>query len=174
MYSVLCRRFSHLQRTLSLVNPVVPVAEPISSFFLNGSGLTRWVSTSPCLFAEPLKKKKRLDPAIIKAREDRRRRKLEKQIRRMEKTAQQLKPLQELEVPVSIVDTYYERLRQEIKISPEEEESRWLLQKDWARYMFRVNSAELRMIDRILASQQKALEELRKESKNYSITLLNL
>ncbi|CAL8082851.1 unnamed protein product [Orchesella dallaii] len=115
--------------------------------------------------AEPLKKKKRLDPQVIKAREERRKKKLEKQIRKLEKTAKQLKPLEELDVPVAIVDNYNERLRKEIKISPEEEESRWLLQKDWTRYMFKVNSAELRMIDRILASQHKALEELRNESE---------
>jgi large subunit ribosomal protein L40 len=56
------------------------------------------------LFAEPLKKKKKLDPAIIKGREDRRRKKLEKQIRRLEKNARQLKPIDELEVPLNLID----------------------------------------------------------------------
>lgn len=37
------------------------------------------------MFAEPLKKKKRLDPQILKAREDRRRKKIEKSIRKLEK-----------------------------------------------------------------------------------------
>lgn len=37
------------------------------------------------LFGEPLKKKKRLDPQILKAREDRKRKKIEKSIRRLEK-----------------------------------------------------------------------------------------
>lgn len=37
------------------------------------------------LFAEPLKRKKRLDPQILKAREDRKRRKIEKAIRKLEK-----------------------------------------------------------------------------------------
>lgn len=41
-------------------------------------------SSTP-LFAEPLKKKKRLDPQILKAREDRKRRKIEKAIRKLEK-----------------------------------------------------------------------------------------
>lgn len=56
--------------------------------------------------AEPLKKKKRLDPAVIKAREERKRRKLEKQIRRLQKTERQLKPIDEMEVPVEILDNY--------------------------------------------------------------------
>lgn len=59
---------------------------------------------TPVLFAEPLKKKKKLDPAIVKAREDRRRKKLEKQIRRLEKNARQLKPIEELEVPLNLID----------------------------------------------------------------------
>lgn len=59
---------------------------------------------TPVLCAEPLKKKKKLDPAIIKQREERRRKKLEKQIRRLEKNARQLKPIEELEVPLNLID----------------------------------------------------------------------
>lgn len=54
--------------------------------------------------AEPLKKKKRLDPAIIRAREERRKKKIEKQIRRLEKNARQLKPIEECEVPLTVLD----------------------------------------------------------------------
>lgn len=39
------------------------------------------------MFAEPLKKKKRLDPQILKAREDRKRKKIEKSIRKLEKVS---------------------------------------------------------------------------------------
>lgn len=56
------------------------------------------------LCAEPLKKKKKMDPQVIKAREDRRRKKLEKAIRRLEKNARQLKPIDELEVPLTLID----------------------------------------------------------------------
>lgn len=41
--------------------------------------------TSETMLAEPLKKKKRLDPQILKAREDRKRKKIEKAIRKLEK-----------------------------------------------------------------------------------------
>lgn len=51
-----------------------------------------------------MKKKKRIDPAIVKAREERRRKKLEKQIRRLQKNARQLKPIDELEVPLDLLD----------------------------------------------------------------------
>lgn len=53
---------------------------------------------------EPLKKKKRLDPSVIKARDERRKRKLEKQIRKLEKNAKQLKPIEECEVPLHVLE----------------------------------------------------------------------
>lgn len=59
---------------------------------------------TPVLCAEPLKKKKKIDPAIVKAREERRRKKLEKQIRRLEKVARQFKPIEELETPLTLLD----------------------------------------------------------------------
>ncbi len=54
--------------------------------------------------AEPMKKKKKMDPAVIKAREERKRKKLEKHIRRLEKNQSQLKPIDECEIPVCILD----------------------------------------------------------------------
>lgn len=62
-----------------------------------------YINILPCR-AEPLKKKKKVDPAIIKAREDRRRKKIEKQIRKLEKNARQLKPLEEIEPPLHLLD----------------------------------------------------------------------
>jgi large subunit ribosomal protein L40 len=62
------------------------------------------IQFTPILFAEPLKKKKKMDPAVIRAREDRRRKKLEKQIRRLEKNARQLKPIDDLETPLDLID----------------------------------------------------------------------
>lgn len=54
---------------------------------------------TPIAYAEPMKKKKRLDPAIVKARSERRKKKLEKQIRRLLKNSKQLKPIEEVEIP---------------------------------------------------------------------------
>lgn len=55
--------------------------------------------STPVLLGEPLKKKKRMDPAIIRARLDRKQRKLAKAIRKLKKNAKMLKPIEELEVP---------------------------------------------------------------------------
>lgn len=45
-----------------------------------------------------------MDPAVIKTRDERRKRKLEKQIRRLEKNARQLKPIDECEVPLCLTE----------------------------------------------------------------------
>nr|CAD7397220.1 unnamed protein product [Timema poppensis] len=119
-----------------------------------------------CLYAEPLKKKKKLDPAILKQREDRKRKKLEKQIRRMEKNVRQLKPIDELEVPLKLIDEKVTRTRVLPALSLEEQESRVLTEKEWCRYRYKMHLQDLQLIDRILFSQQRALDELREESED--------
>ncbi|XP_012538009.1 39S ribosomal protein L40, mitochondrial isoform X2 [Monomorium pharaonis] len=120
---------------------------------------------SNVLLGEPLKKKKRLDPAIIRAREERRKKKIEKQIRRLEKQSKQLKPINELEIPSKLIDEKEQRLRKLPPISEKEAESRILLQKDWNRYKTQQNLANIQAIDSIFYSQQRALDELRAESE---------
>lgn len=84
---------------------LLPNANPQT---LNGNtsliDAARAIHQSSVLFAEPLKKKKKIDPAVIKARDERKKKKLEKQIRRLEKNARQLKAIDELEVPLVLID----------------------------------------------------------------------
>lgn len=63
-----------------------------------------YIHTTPIVCAEPMKKKKRIDPQILKARDMRRRRKLEKAIRQLSKHARQYKPIDELEVSFTLLD----------------------------------------------------------------------
>lgn len=49
-----------------------------------------------------MKKKKKLDPAIIKAREEKKRKRLEKTIKRLEKGAKQLKPVEEIQLSIAL------------------------------------------------------------------------
>ncbi|GAB1862953.1 Large ribosomal subunit protein mL40 [Camponotus japonicus] len=124
-----------------------------------------YFKVSNALLGEPLKKKKKLDPAIIRAREERRKKKLEKQIRRLEKATKQLKPVSEIEIPLKLIDEKKKRLRQLPNLSEEEVESRILLQKEWTRYKTQQHLNNVQMIDSIFYSQQKALDELRAESE---------
>lgn len=120
---------------------------------------------TPILCAEPLKKKKKIDPQVLKQREERKRKRLEKQIRRLEKNSRQLKPVEELEVPVELIDEQKQRKRIGVKVSPEVLESRVLLEKQWAKYKMEQKLADYQLIDRVLAAQTKALNELRLESE---------
>ncbi|CAH0756514.1 unnamed protein product [Diatraea saccharalis] len=117
------------------------------------------------LCAEPMKKKKKIDPAIIKAREERRRKKIEKQIRRLQKNARQLKPIEEMEVPLHLFDEMSKRKRAPVKLSPEVVEARALLQKDWAKYKQQEYMSHVAQIDRIMAAQRRALDKLYEESE---------
>lgn len=122
--------------------------------------------TTTCLYAEPLKKKKKIDPQILKQREERKKKRLEKQIRRLEKHARQLKPIEECEVPLKLIDERESRSRHLPLISAEEEEKRALLFKEWTKYKREQRLQDIQMIDRVVFSQQKALDELRKESED--------
>ncbi|XP_022913089.1 large ribosomal subunit protein mL40 [Onthophagus taurus] len=124
-----------------------------------------FLHTTPALCAEPLKKKKRLDPAVIKARDDRKKKRIEKQIRKLEKNARQLKPIEELEIPMVIIDHKKERYRKSPALTAETLEERILLEKQWSQFKKQEYVKDLKMLDRIAYSQQKALDELRKESE---------
>ncbi|XP_043492233.1 39S ribosomal protein L40, mitochondrial isoform X2 [Polistes fuscatus] len=117
------------------------------------------------LLAEPLKKKKRLDPAILREREERKKKKLEKFIRRLEKHSKQLKPIGELEIPLYLKTEKEERTRKLLPLSEEEEDRRILLQKEWSRYKQKQYLDDIRTIDRFISSQNKALQELKAESE---------
>lgn len=48
--------------------------------------------------AAPLKKKRKIDPAIVKLQVERRKRRLEKQIKKAQRFGRKLKPIDEMEV----------------------------------------------------------------------------
>lgn len=129
-------------------------------------------ATSPLLFrmtqvvwAEPLKKKKKMDPQVVRQREERKKKKIEKSIRRLEKNSSQLKPLDETEVPLSLSQEKEMRMRINSPISEEEELYRANLFKKWCCYKQQQHMAEVYMIDGLQGSINKALEELRMESE---------
>ncbi|XP_076659608.1 mitochondrial ribosomal protein L40 [Halictus rubicundus] len=117
------------------------------------------------LLGLPIRKKKKIDPAITRAREDRRKRKLEKQIRRLEKNAKQMKPIIEVEIMADLMEQREERFRDSVALSPEEIERRSLLRKEWSRYKLDQWTRDLRVIESIMVSQERALSELKAESE---------
>lgn len=121
--------------------------------------------TTPNLLAEPLKKKKKLDPMIIKHREERRRKRIEKIIRKMEKGEKQLKPIVECEVPEEIYNNRKLHERPLPAIAKELENQRVLLFKKWTTYKIKQQLADIKLCDRLLLSQQFALDQLKNESE---------
>eukprot|EP00092_Neocalanus_flemingeri_P002264 GFUD01002414.1.p1 GENE.GFUD01002414.1~~GFUD01002414.1.p1 ORF type:complete len:232 (-),score=65.79 GFUD01002414.1:155-850(-) len=115
-------------------------------------------------FSAMSKKKKRTDPGQLKMRDEKRKRRLAKALKKMEKKDRQPKPLIECEVPMSLHKESLERTRG-IVLAEEIQEERIYLQKDWSRFAHIRHHNELWKQDRILLTQQMALEELRKESE---------
>jgi len=119
------------------------------------------IRVSPMLCAEPLKKKRKIDPAVLKMREERKKRKMEKQIRKLEAVGQKLKPIDELEVPPKLLKEKSMRARKQPELPEEQVDNRVAILKEWTRYKHYQNLQELQMIDRFTSAQAKALDELK-------------
>lgn len=130
------------------------------------------MKVTPVLCAEPLKKKKKIDPAVLKMREDRKKRRIEKQIRKLEQVGQKLKPIEELEVPPKLIQEKILRSRTLPTLSSEEDDYRAAILKEWTRYKYEQHLHEVQMIDRLLTAQMKALNELRDESEELYLEAL--
>jgi len=114
-------------------------------------------------FSALKKRKSKADAGQIKVKEERRRKRLAKALRKMEKKDRLPKPLMECEIPLALHQERAERLRG-LEVSLEEQETRILHMKDWARHTYIRNHNEIWKQDKILSTQQRALDELKKES----------
>jgi large subunit ribosomal protein L40 len=64
-----------------------------------------------------------------------------------------------------VTHTFRERIREVAVITPQVEEERALLCKEWTRYKNKQHMKNMEMIDRLIFAQQKALDQLRQESE---------
>ncbi|XP_069850437.1 large ribosomal subunit protein mL40 [Dipodomys merriami] len=108
--------------------------------------------------AEPMRKKKKIDPKKDQAAKDR----LKKRIRKLEKANQELIPIEDFITPVKFLDK--SRQRPQVELSFEESERRALLLKKWSRHKQQEHEAERNAIASMLKAQQEALQELKLES----------
>lgn len=157
-------RLINLTRNWNGLGAIPSALWPGSPWSFNNGGV-RSIATSPVLLAEPLKRKKRLDPAIAKAREQRKQRKLEKEIRKLQRHARQLKPLDELQVPTQIQDNPKGRERRLPQLTTAEVESRWLLEMEMRKFKHGQALNEFRVMENLMFGQEKALSELRMVSE---------
>ncbi|XP_020852302.1 large ribosomal subunit protein mL40 [Phascolarctos cinereus] len=108
---------------------------------------------------EPLRKKKKVDPRVEQAAKDR----LKKRIRKLEKAAQELIPIEDFIIPGKYLEE--ERQRPDRQLPLEDSERRTFLMKRWTFYKQQEHEAEREKIKSLLEAQQQALRELRLESE---------
>ncbi|XP_024223103.1 39S ribosomal protein L40, mitochondrial isoform X2 [Bombus impatiens] len=114
---------------------------------------------------EPLKKRKRLDPSIIRAREERKKRKLQKKIRQLEKHANHLKPIFEIDILFQQLQKEKRTCHLPVSLSEEQIERRKLLERKWSRYKNDQWLKDVKVMKSIMVSQEIALKELKAVSK---------
>lgn len=129
------------------------------------------ICTSVSLFAPvPPPKKAKRDPMQDRAREEKKKRRLAKALRKMDKKPRILKPMIELELDPKTFGGELKDKRERVVplLSPSELEEKTekhaLLLKEWSRFSRRRHVSEIRQIDTVLMHRLKALEELRKVS----------
>jgi large subunit ribosomal protein L40 len=144
---------------LSIKQCVLPVER-----FGTQSGPLAFRAT-PCLGSEPAKKKKRVDVQLVASKVNRRKKKIEKAIKKLELGGRIFKPIVELEIPIDVKRSAKERKREQVVHTFEDSEKRALLQKEWSKYRFKSYIQQCSTIDMLVRSQTKALTELRKVSE---------
>ncbi|CAD5121837.1 unnamed protein product [Dimorphilus gyrociliatus] len=122
--------------------------------------------TSEALCSAPMKKKRKLDINIVIQKEIKKKRKLEKQIRRLEAKGRILKPIDEIVGDRSIMKTIESRKRPTDNENSKNEEEVKALQRRWANYKFDQHVKETKQISDAIDCQNEALIELRKISED--------
>ncbi|XP_042585164.1 39S ribosomal protein L40, mitochondrial-like isoform X1 [Cyprinus carpio] len=153
MAGIVCRTASRvISSQVSCSSSVVAVRN--SHWFTSMLSL----KTSLPLRAEP-KKKKKVDPR----REIMMKERLKKKLKRLEKVAPELIPIEDFITPAKCFDET--RIRDAPKLSFEESERRALLLKEWSRYKYSQHQTEMDTINEALEAQRQALDELKLESE---------
>ncbi|NXY17323.1 RM40 protein, partial [Atrichornis clamosus] len=114
--------------------------------------------TSLPVRAQP-KRKKKVDVKREQAQKDR----MKKKIKKLEKAAPELIPIEDFITPLKYSES--NRVRSLPTLSPEESERRVLLLKKWSFFKQKQDEAEKKAIKTLVESQQEALKELRLESE---------
>ncbi|KAK7105752.1 hypothetical protein V1264_017091 [Littorina saxatilis] len=117
------------------------------------------------LWGAPMKKKKKVDPAVLMQRETKRKKKIERQMKRLEKFGRRLKPVDEIDGDPKILSQIRLRRRPPAVLTFEEGERRALLQKQWSRSKLHQHTEEAATLSSLLITQDRALDELKFESE---------
>jgi len=99
-----------------------------------------------------------------KIRAEKKKKRLLKEIKKLEKNAGQLKPLEEAEPSMTLISETELRRRELPPLSRAQQDARRARELEWARYGARRHAEELRTVAATLRAQRTALKELKKVS----------
>ncbi|KAM3715659.1 39S ribosomal protein L40 [Dirofilaria immitis] len=108
-----------------------------------------------------VKAQKKMDPEIAKLREERKRRKLKKEIKLLESFGKKLKPVEEFIFDKKYEANINERIRPPVTLSESEKEERELLQKEYKLHLNKLAVMDMRWIAESIRKQEKALQKLK-------------
>ncbi|KAK0416227.1 hypothetical protein QR680_012360 [Steinernema hermaphroditum] len=124
--------------------------------------LVRSFHTSPMQCGSVfMKRQKKMDPEVAKARETRRRKKLEREIRQMQKHSKKPKPVDEMAVDIKSAKNIHERIREPYVVPEQVADERAVVLKEYAKTRNHLMRADDKWIRERLESQRKALEKLK-------------
>ncbi|VDK45067.1 unnamed protein product [Anisakis simplex] len=111
-----------------------------------------------------MKRQKKMDPEVAKQREARKRKKLEREIRAMQKHSKKPKPVDEMAVDIISMKNIHERYRPRVEISEQEIDRRAIAEKSYARSRNKLMQLDDNWIRDSIAKQDKAMNELKELS----------
>ncbi|KAK6743220.1 hypothetical protein RB195_010465 [Necator americanus] len=108
-----------------------------------------------------MKRQKKIDPEVAKQREVRRRKRLEKEIRQMQKHSKKPKPVDELALDVRSAKNIQDRYRAAALLTEEQIDQRAVALKEYSRSRNQLQHLDDDWVRNALKTQQKALQELK-------------
>ena len=120
----------------------------------------RAITTTSTLFAEPPKKKRRIDPAVFKVRIERKIKKLEREVNKLESEPKQAAPILEYQLTNSDIRDLNSRPQHKMEDFELTPGALRAARRLWTFYRHEQSAMERRSIARIEAAQTKALEQL--------------
>lgn len=120
---------------------------------------------SGTLNAMPMKRKVKIDPRIILEREQKKKKKIENELMKLERLERTLKPVDEFDSQRRLKRVASERTRENTELTREEKLKRFHLEKKWCVYSYKQYKAVCGQINQATKFAAEALAELRKESE---------
>lgn len=120
----------------------------------------RTITTTSPLFAEPPRKKRRIDPAVFKVRTERKIKKVEREINKLESEPRQAAPILEYQLTNSDIRDLKSRPQHKMEDFALTQGALRAARRLWTFYRHEQSAMERRSIARIEAAQTRALAQL--------------